>query len=170
MKNNYPKLLGFILATIYFFNCVYNPATLNGNWHFINSLDLIIHEAGHALVPTSILGEVMTALGGSAFEILVPLVFAGYFLRRRDMFSASILAMWAAENIAYVSVYIGDSLKMNLNLLGGEAAIHDWNFILGHMNLLVQTDILAKIAYASAWILFVIAFSFGLNTFFKNEN
>lgn len=156
------KLLGFILASLYFFLCVYFPATLGNNWHFINNIDLIIHEAGHTFVPTFLLGEVVTALGGSLFQILVPIMFAIYFLKRNDTLSFSILMMWAAENIAYVSVYIADSIKLQIPLLGGDGSIHDWNFILGKWNLLVHAELIGKIVYCLSWVLFLYVFFVGI--------
>lgn len=154
------KIFGFILASLYFFFCIYSS-----EWHFVSTIDLIFHEAGHALVPTFIFGEVITALAGSALQILIPLVLAFYFYRKQDIFSFSILLMWTAENIANVSRYAGDALKTQIPLLGGDGVIHDWNFILGKFNLLVKADLIGNILFAISLIVFVCAFVIGLTTF-----
>lgn len=153
------KIFGFALASLYFLYCIYSP-----EWHFISAFDLIIHEAGHTLTPTFILGETATALGGSVFQILVPLTFAVYFYRKQDMFSFSILLMWVAENIANVSRYIADSLALQIPLLGGDGSIHDWNFILGKWNLLVHSEFIGEIFLTLSWIVFVYAFVLGIST------
>jgi hypothetical protein len=52
---------------------------------------------------------------------------------------------WVGESILNVSVYAGDSLALQLPLLGGQDSIHDWNYLLSSLNLLPAT---AKIAGA----------------------
>lgn len=52
---------------------------------------------------------------------------------------------WVGESILNVSVYAGDSLALQLPLLGREDSIHDWNYLLSTLNLLPAT---AKIAGA----------------------
>ncbi|MES2986049.1 MAG: hypothetical protein V4686_02895 [Patescibacteria group bacterium] len=158
------KIFGFILASLYFFFCIYSS-----EWHFINTVDLIFHEAGHTLVPTFIFGEIATALGGSIFQIFIPLICAVYFLRRKDIFSFAILMMWVAENIANVSRYASDALKMELPLLGGDNVIHDWNFILGNFNLLMKAELIASILYALSWVIFVYVFFLGISTLLQKR-
>lgn len=151
------KIFGFIIASLYFFYCIYSS-----EWHFVSNIDLIFHEAGHTLVPTFIFGELITALGGSMLQILIPSVLAFYFYRKQDLFSFSILLMWTAENIANVSRYAGDALTVQLPLLGGDGVIHDWNFILGKFNLLVKADLIGNILFAISLIVFVYAFFVGM--------
>ncbi len=150
------KIFGFILASLYFFFCIYSS-----EWHFISAIDLIIHEAGHTLMP---FGNIVTALGGSIFQILIPLTFALYFLKHKDRFSFSIVMMWVAENIANVSRYAGDALRMEIPLLGGDAAIHDWNFILGKFGLLMKAELIGNILFAVSLIVFTYAFVLGVET------
>jgi hypothetical protein len=47
------------------------------------------------------------------------------------------------ESILNVSIYAGDSLALQLPLLGGQDSVHDWNYLLSTLNLLPAT---AKIA------------------------
>jgi hypothetical protein len=61
-----------------------DPAVIGG---FLHRIDLPFHEAGHIVF--SPLGEFMTVLGGSLFQIIVPLICAGAFVRQRDWFSAA---------------------------------------------------------------------------------
>lgn len=159
---NYPKIIGFLAISFYFFTCIHAPATANNNWHFINSVDLIIHEAGHTLVPSFLFGQFLSALAGSFFQILVPGVFAWYFYRRREIISSSVMMMWLAESLAYVSVYAGDSVKMALPLLGGDGVIHDWNYLLSSAGLLTYTDSISKSMYFCSLAIFTIIFLISL--------
>jgi hypothetical protein len=73
----------------------------------------------------------------------MPALFVGYFSYRRQYYSAALVLFWVGESILNVSVYAGDSLALQLPLLGGQDSIHDWNYMLGVLNLLSAT---AKIA------------------------
>ncbi len=110
----------------------------------LNSINFLVHEAGHLL--TTPLGEFISVLGGTLFQIAIPSLFAGYFFLRKDFFSGSVLLFWLAQNIMNISIYMGDALDMKLQLFGGENVIHDWNYILEKLNLLFYTDILAEIS------------------------
>ncbi len=123
-KINYWKLTGAIILGYYFLNCARYPEA----WHFIDNIDLIIHEAGHWIF--MFFGEFMTILGGSLTQILIPVVFCGYFFFRKDFYASSILLMWVGYNIVNVSVYMADAVVMRLPLLGGDTSGHDWNNLL----------------------------------------
>jgi hypothetical protein len=99
---------------------------------------LIFHEAGHVLFMP--FGEFMMVLGGSLFQLMVPLFFVGYFLHRGDRYSAAFTALYLAASMHNLSVYIADARAGDLPLLGGERSNHDWTFLLIEMNML-QRDI-----------------------------
>jgi hypothetical protein len=48
-----------------------------------------------------------------------------------------------------VSIYAGDAMKMQLDLLGGDAVIHDWNYLLSALGILRYTPIIASTIYAT---------------------
>lgn len=108
-----------------------------GEWHFLDNVDLIIHEAGHTIF--FFLGDFMQILAGSLFQVAIPFVFALYFLLRNEIFSSGIVFLWMSQSLANVSVYIADAERMSLPLLGGEGSIHDWNYLLSHTGLLSLT-------------------------------
>lgn len=56
-------------------------------FHFLDALDLPIHETGHLVFAWG--GEVITALGGTLFQLIVPLAFVVYFWRRGDRHAAT---------------------------------------------------------------------------------
>jgi len=128
-----PKLVVAAVATLYFLWCAYDPS----QWHLIDGVNLVIHEAGH--IAFSPLGEFMMIAGGSLFQVIVPAVFVGYFGYHRKYYSAALVLFWVGQSILNVSVYAGDSLALQLPLLGGEDSIHDWNYLLSTLNLLPAT-------------------------------
>jgi hypothetical protein len=148
-----PRLVGALLATLYFFNYLRTQS----EWHFIDNANLIIHEAGHTCL--FFMPSVITALGGSLFQILIPALFIGYFIFRKDHFSASILTFWMGQNFINVSIYAKDAIVMELPLLGGDSVIHDWNFILSSLNILSWTPVIGTIFNVIGVLLIMIACS-----------
>ncbi len=131
------KLIIVILAGIYFLWCAYDPT----QWHLIDGVNLVIHEAGHVVF--SPFGEFIGIAGGSLFQVIVPAVFVGYFVWHEKYFSAALTLLWVGESILNVAVYAGDSLALQLPLLGGPDTIHDWNFMLERLGLLSSTPRIA---------------------------
>jgi hypothetical protein len=118
---------------LYFVWCAYDPY----QWHLIDGVNLLIHEAGHLIF--RILGEFMMIAGGSLFQVIMPALFVGYFCYQRNFYSASLVLFWVGESILNVSVYAGDAATLQLPLLGGEGTLHDWNYLLTNLNLLSAT-------------------------------
>jgi hypothetical protein len=133
------KLIVAAIAAAYFLWCAYDPY----QWHLIDGVNLLIHEAGHIVFRP--FGEFMAIAGGSLFQVIMPALFVGYFIYHRKFYSAALVLFWVGESILNVSVYAGDSLALQLPLLGGEDTLHDWNYMLTSLNLLQST---AKIAGA----------------------
>ncbi len=138
MPKNPFKLIIAGLASLYFLWCAWSL-----EWHFIDGVNLLIHEAGHVVFRP--FGEWLMIAGGSLFQIILPALFVGYFVWNKKYFSAALVLFWVGESILYVAIYAGDSLALQLPLVGGEDAIHDWNYLLGQLGMLKQT---AKIAGA----------------------
>ena len=137
------KTIVAAVFTIYFFWCAYAPE----NAYFTHLINLPIHEAGHVLF--RIFGEFMGIAGGSVLQILVPVVFFGYFVYYEKPFSASIVLFWVGNNFLDVYVYANDAVVMQLPLLSGltgaEGGFHDWNYLLTETGTLDKTYLIAKI-------------------------
>jgi hypothetical protein len=133
VKRNIPKLIVAGIASLYFLWCAYDPY----QWHLIDGVNLLIHEAGHLIF--RLLGEFMMIAGGSLFQVIMPALFVGYFCYQRKFYSASLVLFWVGESILNVSVYAGDAATLQLPLLGGEGTLHDWNYLLTNLNLLSAT-------------------------------
>ena len=125
---------------------------------FLHNLNLPVHETGHIVF--RIFGsEVITSLGGSLFQTIMPLVFCfALWIKPRDLFGASIALWWAFENLIDVAPYIEDALPMKLMLIsGGTGAeapygFHDWNFILSETGLLLKYDTIANAVYTAGYV------------------
>src|SRR5260221_3714916 len=143
MRPNYPNLIVAILLTPYFLWIAYDP--MQGS--FLDNVDLPIHETGHILFRP--FGEFMTIAGGSLFQVIMPLIFLGYFAWRRQFYSAAIVALWVGQSILNVYVYAADAVVMQLVLTSGftgsEGSFHDWNYLLTATGLLASTKTVAGI-------------------------
>jgi hypothetical protein len=142
---------------------------------FLSDIDLAIHEFGHMLfMPFGIqfLGSTMMILGGSLMQVAFPLLFVGYFLRkredgpRRDVFAAMVCLWWSGINLLDVSIYCADSRAGELMLLDGltgkESDGHDWNNLLTRWGLLEHDTVIARYMRAIAWLVCVASIIFSV--------
>lgn len=120
-------------------------------WHFIDNVNLIFHEAGHAIF--FFVGEFLNIAAGSMFQITIPLFIASYFFVKGQRISSALCLLWVGQNLLNVSVYAGDSITMQLPLLGGDSVIHDWNYLLSTLNVLKYTPVIASTIYALGLIM-----------------
>jgi hypothetical protein len=143
MQRDTTKTIIAAFFSIYFLWCAYAPE----NSVFMHLVHLPIHEAGHVFF--RLLGEFMGIAGGSLFQVIVPLVFCGYFVWHKKPFSASIVLFWVGSSILDVYVYANDAVVMQLPLLSGltgsEGGFHDWNYLLAETGLLDSTPLISKI-------------------------
>ena len=100
---------------------------------FLHLPDLVFHEAGHIIL--SPFGRFVTVLGGSLFQIVVPLVCMAAFLRQQgNQFAAAVCLWWAGQNFVDVAPYIADARRLQLPLIGGQTGTevegHDWEYLL----------------------------------------
>jgi hypothetical protein len=136
---------------------------------FLHLPNLVFHEAGHVVF--SPFGQFMTMLGGSVFQILVPVICAATFRWQHDnRFAAAVCTWWAGQNLVDVAPYIADARRLQLVLLGGrtgaEVEGHDWEYLLSSMRLLHLDHTLGRWAHglgtlvmlsALAWAVLLLA-------------
>lgn len=143
MKNqrDIPKTIFAAAAALYFLSCAYNPAAGS----FFDFVNLPVHEFGHLLFRP--FGQFVSVAGGSLFQIVMPLVFFGYFVWNGKPFSAAMVLFWVGQSILNVYVYANDAQVMQLVLLGGytgsEGSFHDWNYLLSETGLINSTQTVA---------------------------
>ncbi len=132
---------------------------------FMHNIDLVFHEAGHVIFRP--FGWFMTVLGGSLMQLIVPTVVLGTFLfREGNAFGAFVGLWWLAQSLMDLAPYINDARAQQLMLLGGGTGadmpgMHDWNNILGYLNLLAQDHRLAVSVDALGEILMLLALLWG---------
>jgi hypothetical protein len=99
---------------------------------FMHNILLVIHEAGHMLFMP--FGEFLTILGGSLFQLLLPLICAATLLwTNRDTFGAGLGVWWTGVSLLDLAPYIYDAREPQLIMLGGhtgEDGPHDWIYLL----------------------------------------
>jgi len=100
---------------------------------FLHLISIPFHEAGHILFLP--FGDLMTSLGGSLAQVLVPIVCGIAFLTTSpNPFAAAVMCWWAGQNLVDVALYIDDARTLQLVLIGGhtgaEVEGHDWEHIL----------------------------------------
>ena len=118
---------GLTLAlAVYGWICLRAP----GDYRWLDSLDVAIHETGHLLFAFG--GERLTLLGGTLLQLLVPAAFAVALWRQGDRHGATVPLWWFAQNCWNISVYILDARAQELPLVGGGE--HDWAQLLEHWN------------------------------------
>ena len=125
---------------------------------FMHNIDLAFHEFGHVLF--SPFGTLMMFLGGSLFQILLPLIPLTVFtFQQRDNFSAAIMLAWCGQNFIDVAPYIRDAEYRALPLVGNATeANHDWGNILTMLNAVHSCYALAKTSFAIGVIVMCVGF------------
>jgi hypothetical protein len=142
-----------LLLAAYGFICLLDPS----HYRLLDNVDLAIHEAGHVFFGP--FGEFVGFLGGTLFQLIVPLTFFGYFLYKRNAFAASVLVWWVAQNLWNISVYVKDARSLELPLVGGGE--HDWAYLLGELGLLHKDQVIGDTIYAVGVALFLVSIGWG---------
>jgi hypothetical protein len=128
---------------------------------FIDNVNLAIHEAGHLLF--MFFGEFIGILGGTILQIALPVITVTAFIKQEDRFAVTFSIVWLGTNMFSVARYLADAQNQLLPLvhLGGGEPIHDWNYLLAHLNLLDQCGFISGVIYALGYLLIVGAIFYG---------
>jgi hypothetical protein len=137
--------LTYLIYLIFFVATDYQ--TMIGREHspfFIMAMDMVdlfIHEAGHFFF--SFFGQVIYYMGGSLFQIILPIVTLIVFART-SIRSMSFTLFWIGESTVNVSIYIADAQWKRLPLISRHAT-HDWNWLCVHLNLLQEAESISSV-------------------------
>ncbi|MGB5444690.1 MAG: hypothetical protein WBM99_04210 [Psychromonas sp.] len=128
---------------------------------FLHNINLPFHEFGHVLfIP---FGDFWCILGGSLFQILLPLIILlAFLIRQQDNFAASVMLWWCGQNFIDVSPYIADAQLRNLPLIlnkGDES--HDWANLLSMTGNLQHTQTIAQASFVIGVIIICVSFIWG---------
>lgn len=154
------KLVFAVAVAVYFFIYAIDPET---NIIVNNSL-LAFHEAGHIIF--LFFGKVVGVMGGTLFQLLIPIAFVLYFCLKGAFYSAGIMGIFLGASLINVSVYVQDANIMNLELLNG--GIHDWNYLLSKVGFLEYALNIGSLVYWSGLIIIIfsllVSMYYSLNT------
>ncbi len=128
-------------------------ALKDGAFLLLDYVNLPVHEAGHLVF--AVFGPVAAVWGGTLLQLIFPAVFLFYFRRRGDAGGAFFSVFWLGESLLYSSSYIRDARAMALPLVGGGE--HDWNVILGRLNLLSSDQAIADAVRLAGWLLLALS-------------
>ena len=161
------RAIFFLVIVIWGLKFIFTPMESNyvfsSFWHLVN---LPFHEVGHIIFRP--FGRLVTSMGGSIAQVLMPLICLAVFLiKTRDTFAAAFTLWWTGENFMDLAPYINDARSLTLPLLGGNTGrtspygFHDWEFILKETTLLRYDHTIAKLSYGVGTILMVCALAWG---------
>jgi hypothetical protein len=104
---------------------------------------LPFHEAGHVFFLP--FGRFMHFLGGSLFQVALPLGLAyAFYARQSNVFGAAVCVWWAGASLLDIAPYIWDAYEPVMALIGGE---HDWVYLLGTLGLRRHAHSIASIVH-----------------------
>jgi hypothetical protein len=125
---------------------------------FMHNINLAFHEFGHVLFAP--FGRFMMILGGSLFQIMMPLIALFCFsLQMRDNFAAAIMLWWTGQNFIDVAPYIADAKYRALPLIRGMGEdAHDWGNLLTMLNRVESAGAYANLSFFVGCLLMLISF------------
>ena len=152
-------LAAFALWSFYFIRAGVDWEKIGSS--FLHNANLAFHEFGHIFF--SPFGHFMMILGGSLFQVLMPLgLMLVFMIKQRDNFAASIMLWWSGQNFIDVSPYIDDAQYRALPLVGGGGEeSHDWGNLLTMMNALEKTHTVAQASFNIGAVLIILALCWG---------
>jgi hypothetical protein len=138
-----------LVLAIYGYFCLRSP----GDYRWLDSLDLAIHETGHLVFAFD--GETLMVMGGTLFQLMAPAAFVLALWRAGDRHGATVPLWWMGQNCWNISVYIRDARAQELPLVGsGE---HDWAKLLGDWGWLSRDGALADTVHLVGVALYLVA-------------
>ena len=167
------RVLLLVVLTLWGFKFIFTPISSDGTmssfWHLVN---LPFHEAGHLFFRP--FGRVMTSLGGSLMQVLMPgICLVVFLIKTRDPFAGSFSLWWMGQNFIDLAPYINDARSLRMPLLGGNVGsrspygFHDWEFILKETGLIRFDHTIARLSHGMGAMLIIAAVSWGGWLLFK---
>jgi hypothetical protein len=138
-----------VVLAVYGWQCLRSP----GDYRWLDSLDLAIHEAGHLFFAFD--GETLAVLGGTLMQLIVPPAFAVALWRTGDRHGATVPLWWLGQNCWNISVYVKDARTQELPLVGGGE--HDWALLLDQWGWLDRDQSLGSAVYVLGVALYALA-------------
>ena len=128
-----------------------------GQFRWLDSLDLAIHEAGHLVFAVG--GEFLGLLGGTLAQVLLPLAFVVALWRQGDRHGATVPLWWLGQNCWNIATYVKDARAQELPLVGGGE--HDWALLLEQFGVLHRDLAISRAVALVGVILYGLAIILG---------
>jgi len=154
------KLLTVLLLALFFARYFFISDDIINS--FLHGFLLVLHEAGHFMTPG---GRFFVILGGTLWQIFIPIVIAVYFVLSKQFFSSSLVLFLVGFSFADSAVYVGDASARLLPLITLDASTHDWWNLLRMLGLLEYDKFLAALFYLQGWLFFALACYLGVYPF-----
>jgi hypothetical protein len=124
----------------------------------IDTIDLFIHEAGHLVF--RMFGQVIYFMGGSIFQILIPIATVIVF-GKSDFHSLLFTLYWTGQSAINVSIYIGDAPYQRLHLISNHV-LHDWHWIFLRLDMMEDAETIASIVNVFGILLCIAGIGMGI--------
>ncbi len=136
---------------------------------FMHNINLPFHEFGHVLFRP--FGQFMTILGGSLFQVLLPLLLGLVFLlQQHNPFAAAIMLWWCGQSFIDISPYIADAQYRGLPLIMGMGEdSHDWGNLLTLLNRVDDCYRLANTSFTLGACLMIVSMVWGGYLLYKQR-
>lgn len=134
---------------------------------FLHSANLPFHEFGHVLF--SPFGRFLTILGGSLFQVLLPLgLMLAFMLQRHDNFAASVMLWWSGQNFIDIAPYIADAEYRGIPLIRGMSEeYHDWGNLLTMLDAVDQAAAVSRVSFSIGVLLMLASFAWGAAVLYR---
>jgi hypothetical protein len=142
-----PKLIIVLLVAMFFARYFLTPGIVMSSW--LHGFTLVVHEAGHMMMIP--FGDFLTILGGTFWQIAIPVIFVVYFVLTRQFWSASLLLFLVAFSLLDASIYIADASARILPLITNDKDMHDWWNLLTDLELLRYNKFLGNLFYTQGF-------------------
>lgn len=131
---------------------LYYAYSRHGEFLFIDSANLVVHEGGHMLFGW--FGQTLGIWGGTVLQWLVPLLLATYFYTQRQATAFAFCMFFFFENWLYTATYMADARAMDLPLVtvgDPDFVEHDWHTIFSSLGVLAYDTRIAAVVRFLGW-------------------
>ena len=127
----------------------------------INQTLGIVHESGHGVCYILSCPQFITALNGTIFQLLFPLLIGVYYKFKGDNFLFWLGVFFLGISLQYTAWYISTAneglyVPASKSFLGVDG-YHDFNFILTSLHLLKYYKIISNITYVISYIILFVS-------------
>jgi hypothetical protein len=128
---------------------------------FLHNIDLAFHEFGHVFFAP--FGTFMMILGGSLFQVLLPLaLMCAFSFYKHENFGASVMLWWCGQSFVDLSPYIRDAEYRTLPLVGGAGEeSHDWGNLLTMLDAVDSAVAVANVSFGIGCVLMLVGLAWG---------